>query len=61
MKWKVTAVLRMVPMLTVMGTIFFLSHQTGDSLSLPPLPGLDKISPYGSVWGIGGNGSFCTR
>ena len=35
-------VLRMVPMIVVMGTIFFLSHQSfGDS---PPLfPGVDKL------------------
>ena len=35
MKLKVTTALRMVPMIVVMGTIFLLSHQPGDSLSLP--------------------------
>lgn len=31
-------------MALVMGTIFFLSHQPGDSLHLPPLPGIDKLA-----------------
>lgn len=44
MNRKVTAVLRMVPVTVVMGTIFFLSHQPGDRLSLPPLPGFDKLA-----------------
>lgn len=44
MNGKGTAVLRMVPMIVTMGTIFLLSHQTGDRLSLPPLPGLDKVT-----------------
>ncbi len=35
--------LRMVPMFLVMGTIFFLSHQSGDTLDLPLFPGMDKI------------------
>ena len=37
--------LRIVPVLLVMGTIFFLSHQYGDTLSpyLPAFPGADKI------------------
>lgn len=34
---------RMVPMITVMGTIFFFSHQPGDQLNLPSIPFLDKI------------------
>jgi VanZ family protein len=44
MRQKVTALLRMVPMIVVMGTIFFLSNQPGDSLSLPPIPGIDKLA-----------------
>ncbi len=44
MKRKVTAALRMVPMIIVMGTIFFLSNQTGESLSLPSIPGIDKFA-----------------
>ena len=36
--------LRIVPMLFVMGTIFFLSHQPGDSLHLPAFPGIDKLA-----------------
>jgi len=35
---------RMVPMLIVMGTIFFLSHQPGDVLYMPPLPWFDKVA-----------------
>ena len=31
-------------MILVMGTIFFLSHQQGDSLYLPALPGIDKLA-----------------
>jgi len=31
-------------MILVMGTIFWLSHQPGDSLYLPPLPGIDKLA-----------------
>ncbi|KAF0188242.1 MAG: putative integral membrane [Desulfobulbaceae bacterium] len=31
-------------MLLVMGIIFFLSHQPGDTLHLPSIPGIDKIS-----------------
>lgn len=36
--------LRMIPMVSVMGIIFFLSHQPGDSLYLPSLPGIDKLA-----------------
>jgi len=39
--WKTT--LRMVPMTLVMGTIFWLSHQPGDSFNLPRLPEIDKL------------------
>lgn len=35
---------KMVPMLIVLGTIFFLSHQPADSISLPAFPGSDKIA-----------------
>ncbi len=31
-------------MTLVMGTIFILSHQSGDSLSLPSFPGADKLA-----------------
>lgn len=44
--------LRMVPMILVMGIIFFLSHQPGDSLDLPVLPGIDKLAhlaAYGAL------------
>jgi len=35
---------RQVPMILVMGTIFFLSHQAGSDLSLPSFPGSDKVA-----------------
>ncbi len=35
--------LRIIPMITVMGIIFFLSSQPGDSLDLPDVPDLDKV------------------
>lgn len=38
--------LRIVPMILVMGTIFFLSHQAGDSLKLPAFYGADKIAHF---------------
>ena len=44
MNLQLTTVLRMVPLAVAMGTIFFLSHQPGDSLSLPLLPGSDKLA-----------------
>ena len=44
MNRQVNAILRMVPMALAMGTIFFVSHQPGDSLSLPQLPGFDKLA-----------------
>lgn len=43
--------LRMVPMVITMGTIFFLSHQTGDQLSLPAIPGIDKLG-HMIVYGV---------
>ena len=43
MNRKMNAFLRMVPLALVMGTIFFLSHQPGNSLSLPKIPGADKL------------------
>lgn len=44
MMQKATTFLRMVPAVVAMGTIFFLSHQPGDSLSLPEIPGVDKVA-----------------
>lgn len=41
---QLPAPLRMVPMILVMGTIFYLSHQPGESLYLPALPGIDKLA-----------------
>jgi len=39
-------------MTMVMGTIFLLSHQTGDSIDLPSFPGADKVAhmiAYGAL------------
>jgi VanZ family protein len=44
MKRQLHAGLRPVPMILVMATIFYLSHQTGDDLYLPVLPGFDKVA-----------------
>ncbi len=33
-------------MTLIMGAIFILSHQPGDSLDLPPLPGIDKLAHF---------------
>ncbi len=35
---------RFIPMVLVMGTIFYLSHQSGDSLDLPDIPSIDKLA-----------------
>jgi len=43
--------LRIGPMLLVMGLIFFLSHQTGDTLHLPSVPGIDKIG-HMAIYGL---------
>lgn len=36
--------IRFVPVTLVMGTIFFLSHQSGEDLQLPNIFGLDKLA-----------------
>ncbi len=44
--------IRIVPMTMVMGTIFLLSHQSGDSIDLPSFPGADKVAhmmAYGAL------------
>lgn len=43
---------RIIPVLVVMATIFTLSHQPGDSLQLPSLPGLDKLAHAGVYGGL---------
>jgi len=40
---KMNVVLRLIPMACVMGIIFLLSHQPGDSFSLPLFSGFDKL------------------
>ena len=44
-------ILRVVPMLAVMGTIFFISHQPGDSFELPEIINLDKLL-HGIAYGV---------
>jgi VanZ family protein len=51
MSRKLIAGLRTVPMTLVMGTIFMLSHQPGDTLHLPPLQGIDKVA-HAVVYGV---------
>ncbi len=54
MKRQAATALRMVPMIVVMGTIFFLSNQPGDQLSLPPIPGIDKVAHMIAYGVLGG-------
>ncbi len=42
---------RTLPLLAVMTGIFLLSHQTGDDLQLPLLPGLDKLG-HASIYAL---------
>lgn len=48
---KLRFVFRYVPMVVVMGTIYLLSAQPGENLSLPQLPGLDKLA-HMAAYGI---------
>lgn len=41
--YRLVSFLRFIPMLIVMGTIFYLSHQPGDKLQLPHFWQSDKI------------------
>ncbi len=43
--------LRLIPMILVMGIIFFLSNQPGETLSLPDIPNIDKILHAG-IYGL---------
>ncbi len=49
-KW-VMQTLKIVPMLIVMGTIFYFSHQPGSSIHLPPFPGSDKVF-HATAYGV---------
>ena len=44
--FSVNFFIRIVPMTLVMGTIFFLSHQSGDSFDFPMFPGADKLAHF---------------
>jgi VanZ family protein len=43
--------LRVIPMLFVMGIIFFVSHQPGDRIDLPDIPDIDKLL-HSLVYGV---------
>ncbi len=45
------AVRRLLPPAAVMAGIFLLSHQPGETLPLPALPGLDKLAHF-AVYGL---------
>ena len=45
-------VIQIVPVTLVMGTIFFLSHQSGDSLYLPSFAGADKLAHMTAYGGL---------
>jgi VanZ family protein len=42
---------RKIPLLVAMATIFILSHQPGDTLQLPSIPGLDKVA-HAVIYGV---------
>jgi VanZ family protein len=45
---------RFIPMVCIMGIIFYLSHQPGDFVQLPHFPGIDKLAhviAYGCLAG----------
>ena len=44
-------ILRFIPMITVMGIIFFLSSQPGDTIDLPDIPDIDKLL-HSLVYGV---------
>ncbi len=46
MKTSSFSIVRLVPMMIVMGAIFFLSHQPGDDLDIPDIEHLDKIGHF---------------
>ncbi len=51
MKSKLIAGLRGVPVLLVMGTLYFFSDQPGDTLYLPQVVGIDKLA-HAVVYGV---------
>lgn len=48
---------RFIPVILIMGGIFFLSHQQGDTLDLPKLPQLDKVG-HVSIYCLLGLGAY---
>jgi len=51
MSRKLLAGLRIIPITLIMGIIFILSDQPGDTLYLPPVPGIDKLA-HVLVYGV---------
>lgn len=43
--------IRSIPLITLLGVIFYLSHQPGNSLQLPDIVGLDKLL-HALVYGL---------
>ncbi len=41
---SLSRIVHLVPMFGILGTIFFLSHQPGNSLYMPPILWIDKIA-----------------
>lgn len=51
MTFPLAAVTRLLPPAAVMAGIFYLSHQPGETLPLPALPGIDKLAHF-AVYGL---------
>jgi VanZ family protein len=51
MSRKLLAGLKIAPMIMIMGAIFILSDQPGDTLYLPPISGIDKLA-HALVYGV---------
>ncbi len=48
---KLYTILRVVPLMIVMGAIFYISHQPGHSLTLPGIRNIDKVA-HMFVYGV---------
>ncbi|BCO08830.1 hypothetical protein GF1_12060 [Desulfolithobacter dissulfuricans] len=52
---------RYIPLILVMGIIFYLSHQPGDTLELPDLPDIDKVCHALAYGALAGSAIFALR
>ncbi|WP_456385304.1 VanZ family protein [Desulfolithobacter sp.] len=52
---------RYIPLVLVMGIIFYLSHQPGDTLELPDLPDIDKLCHALAYGALAGSAIFAVR